>query len=132
MVIVNDPARPVPVNITNSALQVGAVKIDPAGNTVKLDPSIATKFNDFQLFAEGGNSATQALFGGKINATSIVIHTCGDVSGMSFSMNGTDRLTLFGGPGDVVVPLPVAIPIDRVTVQCGHNPCKVWVSIAGF
>jgi hypothetical protein len=178
VVVVNTPASPVPVTITNSSLQVGAVKIDPTGNTVKLDPSnntvnlgttdsghlanidtatgklnfdgsgnlktastpaaaaVATKFKDDFLAADASQTSTMDL-GGTINATSIVIHSFGDsgvdgVNGLAFMLNGTDRLTLFGGPGDVVVPLPMAIPINSVRLRCGLNPCEVWVSIAGF
>jgi hypothetical protein len=173
VVIVNAPASPVPVNITNSSLQVGAVKIDPTGNTVKLDssnntvnlgttdsghlanidtttgklnfdgsgnlrtvstpaaPPVATKFYTNFLLAIAAPYTVN--LGETINVTSIVLalHS-GVVSGVVFSLNGTDRLTLFGGSGDEVVPLPAAIPIDSITVACDTYPCQVWVSIAGF
>jgi hypothetical protein len=174
VVIVNDVASPVPVDITNSSLQISAVKLDPTGNTVKIDssantvslgttdsghlanidtatgklnfdgngnlktastpaaPAIATKFVDDFLVA-GGNETYTLSLGGTINATSIVIYTIGDVNGVFFVFNGTDRLTLFSQPGgNVVVPLPMAIPIDSVRLLCVPGICEAWVSIAGF
>jgi len=111
------------------------VTFDGSGNlkTASPPPSfpIATKFKDDFLAAPATSFNTMDL-GGTINATSILIRTFGDTNGITFSLNGTNRLTLFGGPGDVVVPLPVAIPIDQVHLRCGSDVCEVWVSIAGF
>jgi len=92
--------------------------------------AVASKFKTDFITADAGQSATTIL-ADTINASSIVIHTFGDVNGVFFSFGGEDRLTLFGGPADTVVPLPLAVPIDRVRLLC-TSLCEAWFSIAGF
>jgi hypothetical protein len=134
------------VNVTNASIPVtGSVAASQSGPwnvgitgtpTVAISgpvsvttTAIASKFKTDFITAGAGQSATTIL-AGTVNASSIVIHTFGDVNGVFFSLGGEDRLTLFGGAGDIVVPLPLAIPIDRVRLLC-TSLCEVWFSIAG-
>ena len=125
--------------LANIDTAAGKLSFDGSGNlktaSTPVAPAVATKFwTDFVL-AQGNDSTTTNL-GQTINATSIVLNAVvgpDDLNGVFFELNGDRRLTLFGnGAGDVVVPLPLAIPINQVTILCSNNPCEAWVSIAGF
>jgi hypothetical protein len=174
VVVVNSESQAIPVDITNPTLEVGAVKLDPAGNTVKLDPSgntvdlgstdsthlanidtatgklafdgsgnlktvappqppaVATKFLTDFVVAQAGSSAIYNL-PETINATSIVVNGfTGDTNGITLMLNAQDRLTIFGAGGDVVVPLPAAMPVNKVRILCGSTLCEAWFSIVGF
>ncbi len=126
-------------HLANIDTAAGKLSFDGSGNlktaSTPAAPALATKFwTDFVL-AQGNGSTTTNL-GQTINATSIVLNAVvgpDDLNGVFFELNGERRLALFGnGAGDVVVPLPLAIPINQVTILCSNNPCEAWVSIAGF
>ncbi|MEO5965182.1 MAG: hypothetical protein ABIR11_06930 [Candidatus Limnocylindrales bacterium] len=118
----------------------GKLTFDGTGNlktaSTPAGPALATKFKT-DFITAGDNSTSTLDLGGTINATLIVLNDVANpdgANGVTFSLNGDDRLTLFGasgGSGDVVVPLAVAIPINKITLRCSTQ-CEVWVSVAGF
>ncbi len=136
------------VNVTNASIPVtgsvaasqsgswnvgitGTPSVAISGPVSVVSAAVAAKFKSDFIVAAAGTLQTTSL-AGTINMSSIVIHTFGDVNGFVLALGAEDRLTLFGGPGDVVVPLPLAIPIDTVKLRCGSSNCEVWFSIAGF
>jgi hypothetical protein len=124
-------------HLANIDAATGKLAFDGAGNLKTVAPpqpaAVATKFFTDFVVAQAGSTAIYNL-PETINATTIVVNGFGATNGITLMLDAQERLTIFadGDGGDVVVPLPAAMPVNNVRIFCSTSICEAWFSIVGF